>query len=90
MLKTDTIEVPNPRHSKSKFHYVQATFIFLVLSVGISETSFFFNPISGFTFLALAYLIRYLNKPIFSPKAWLAVKAMTYLVLVLSLGISPT
>ncbi|QDO82384.1 hypothetical protein FM037_02925 [Shewanella psychropiezotolerans] len=84
-----TIDVPNPRQSRSKIHYLQALFVFLVFSVGIGETQVFFNPLSGFAFLAIAYLIRYINKPIFSPKAWLTVKAITYLALILSLGITP-
>ncbi|PKG58007.1 hypothetical protein CXF82_06775 [Shewanella sp. GutDb-MelDb] len=92
MLKVTTpaIDVPNPLQAKSKFHYLQALFVFLVFSVGITETSFFFNPLSGFAFLALAYLIRYINKPIFPPKAWLTLKVITYLALILSLSISPT
>ncbi|MFT5788044.1 MAG: hypothetical protein ACI8SJ_000139 [Shewanella sp.] len=90
MLQTDEIEIPNPRQTKSKLHYLQAAFIFIVLSVGVTETNFFFNPLSGFTFLALAYLIRYINKPIFPPKAWLTLKAITYLALILSLSITPS
>ncbi|NRB24068.1 hypothetical protein [Shewanella sp.] len=87
---TPAIDVPSPRQSRSKFHYLQALFVFLVFSVGIGEIQVFFNPLSGFAFLAIAYLIRYINKPILPPKAWLTVKAITYLALILSLGITPS
>ncbi len=84
------IDLSSPRQSKSKFHYLQALFVFLVFSVGVGDTQLFFTPLTGLAFLALAYLVRYINKPIFPPKAWLAVKAITYLALILSLGITPT
>lgn len=89
MLKVTTpaIDTSNPHQSRSKFHYLQAAFIFLVLSLGIRETSFFFSPSNGFAFLALAYLIRYINKPKLPPKAWLILKLITYLALILPLGI---
>lgn len=75
--------------SKSKFHYLQALFIFLVFTVVVRENSILFTPLTGVTFLALAYLIRYINKPIFPPKAWLTFKVIVYILLVLSLGITP-
>ncbi|SQH75085.1 protein of unknown function [Shewanella benthica] len=68
---TPVIDVPSPRQSRSKFHYLQTLFVFLVFSVGIGETQVFFTPLPGFAFLAIAYLFRYINKPIFPPKAWL-------------------
>ncbi len=90
MLNTSSVEAPNPRQAKSKLHYLQALFVFLVFFVGVTENSLFFNPVSGIAFLALAYLVRYIAKPILPPKAWLTLKAIAYLAFTLSLGITST
>lgn len=90
MLNTSSVEVPNPRQTKSKLHYLQALFVFLVFFVGVTENSLFFSPVSGIALLALAYLIRYIAKPILPPKAWISLKAIAYLLLVVSLGITPS
>ncbi|MCL1044945.1 hypothetical protein L2737_06330 [Shewanella electrodiphila] len=90
MLNLEDIS-PDPvkiRQLKSRFHYLQLLYVFLVFSIGISEFSIYFSPISGLTAIALAYLFRYINKPIFPLKAWSVIKLTIFCLMAISLGIS--
>ena len=51
---------------KSRFHYLQFLYLFLVFSVGITEMGFFFSPLPGCVAVTIAYLFRYIKHGKFS------------------------
>ena len=88
MLNLEDIS-PEPtkiRQHKSRFHYLQFLYIFLVFSVGITEVGFFFSPLPGFIAVTFAYLFRYINKPIFPRTAWNVLKITIFCLMAASLG----
>ncbi|MCL1066890.1 hypothetical protein L2735_08735 [Shewanella olleyana] len=74
------------RQHKSRFHYLQFLYVFLVFTIGITELSFFFSPVSGLIAVTVAYLFRYINKPILPRTAWNILKITMFCFMVTSLG----
>ncbi|QDE31435.1 hypothetical protein [Shewanella polaris] len=82
-ISSDPIKI---RQHKRRFHYLQFLYLFLVFSVGITEMVFFFSPLPGCVAVTIAYLFRYINKPIFPAKAWKILKVTIFCLMAASLG----